>query len=95
MGIDNPFNGLRIVDFNSDNMSRFIIGFICGALSIYIITVLLIKNKPSPPKCTHPTERQTILNYERYEMFLDQMQGVNDKEKIKRLSDSLSKYRIK
>jgi len=49
--------------------------------------------------CKNPihsySEKNTILNYERYEMFLNQMQGVKDKEKIKRLSDSLSKYRIK
>jgi len=72
----------------------FMFGMMIG-LSIAFTMQHYFAQIPTPPKCTHPTERQIILNYERYEMFLDQMQGVKDKSKIKRLSDSLSKYRIK
>ena len=72
-----------------------ILSLTCGVIVGWLLMDIIYKEKPTLPKCTHPTEREIILNYERYEMYLDQMQGVKDKEKIKRLSDSLSKYRIK
>lgn len=72
------------------------LNFIFGGVIGSVIVIMCVNfNKPKPLKCTHPTERQIILKHEKYEMFLDKIQSVKDKEKINSLVDSLNKYCVK
>lgn len=79
----------------SKPIAAYFLGYIIGFLIACLIIGTDKKPKTILKPCKHITERDAIFRYEKYLMFLDELELTKDKKKIERLTDSLIKYRAK